>query len=194
MISVPLAKINTCCYARLHACLFIYLFVRWLVRSFVCRLRIFLLFFFVNIFFNFHLISFTQIRANTFRNIHHLWNAITINAPSINCESISIVWTFCAWMSIKCYANAKKCYGIWNGIKSATKVWPMAFCDFHRLTIVQFNLANANTMANKPIIIACKAIAIKSTSAQAMCKCTRIIIARIRLSCKKGKLNTVIQF
>lgn len=53
----------------------------------------------VIIIFIFHMISHSlrsQIRANTSRNIHRLWNAIMINVPSINCESIFIAWTFCA--------------------------------------------------------------------------------------------------
>lgn len=173
-----------------------------LVCSFMCSLDIliqtyfnfdFSVFVSFSFSFCFHFI-FAQIRANTSQNIHHSWNAIMINAPSINCASISIVWIYCAWMSIKCYANEKKCCGIWNGIKSAMRVWPMAFCGSHQRTIVRFNSANANTMANKRIIIACKAIAIRSILAPAMCKCIQIIIARIRLSCKKGEFLFAIMF
>lgn len=70
----------------------------------------------------------------------------------------------------------------------------MDFCDSHRLTIVPFNLANANTTVNKPITIACKAHVTRSTSAPAMYKCTQTIIARTRPSCKKGKLLIYIFF
>lgn len=128
-----------------------------------------------------------QIRANTSRNIRRLWNATMINVRSINCVNIFIAWIFYAWMSTKYCANVKKFYGIWNGTKNAMKVWPMDFCDFHPAMIVPFSLASANTMANKLIITVCKAIVTRFTSAPAMCKCIRTIIARIRLSCKKGE-------
>lgn len=69
----------------------------------------------------------------------------------------------------------------------------MAFCGFHRRTIARFSLANANTMANKRIITVCRARAIRFTSAPAMFKCIRIIIVRIRPSCKKGKKCRIYQ-